>query len=261
MSEPLNQKPIVTVTPSGAVVFWLSFFAVPIGVFTYSGPVLVLGVIGMIFLALSRWLAFRQMKGLRLLRRLPKRGFPGETFEMETVLENRRGFLASREIQMDDRLAGHGGTGIRFPSVEPGGSVSTSDPAKVFQRGRLRVSQFHLNSCWPFGFFKASLKGRFEPMPGENDSMLVAPKPVMPRFVNQMLQKIEQEAVLYSELTPDDLTEFRSLREFRSGDSLQSIHWPATSRSSSIIVREFDPPLPRPCLLYTSDAADEGVEV
>jgi len=76
--------------------------------------------------------------------------------------------------------------------------------------------------------------------------MLIAPKPVLPSFVDGILQQIEQESALFSELVPDEPGEFRSLREFRSGDSLKSIHWPATSRAKSIIVREFDPPRPRP---------------
>jgi uncharacterized protein (DUF58 family) len=246
MSEPVDQKLFAVMTPPGAVVFWLSLVAIPLGIFTYSGPVLFLGAIGLVLLPASRWLAIRQMKKLRLTRRLPKRGFPGETFEVETELRNERTFLTSKELFLDDQLAGHGGSGIRFRAVAPDSCAAASYPAKVFQRGRLRISRYTLTSSWPFGFFRTTRHGRFEAMSGANDSILVAPKPVIPPFVDRILQQIEQEAALFSELSPDDITEFRSLREFRSGDSLQAIHWPASSRSDSIIVREFDPPLPKP---------------
>ncbi|MDF1816193.1 MAG: DUF58 domain-containing protein [Verrucomicrobiales bacterium] len=242
----MKERPKVVVSPSGATLFWLSVLAIPAGVFTYSGPAVILGLMGLVLIGIARFLAVRQLTDLRLSRRLPKRGFPGETFEIETRFENRRTYPASREIELIDTLAGHGGKGIHIAETGPGHSTRLSYPGKVFRRGRLRVPGYTLTSRWPFGFFEASLGGTFEPAAPGDESILIAPNPLLPPFVDRILLQFEQEAALFSELHPDDLTEFRALREFRSGDSLQSIHWPASSRSDAIIVREFDPPRPKP---------------
>lgn len=246
MEEPKPRKPNLSLTPSGAVTFWLSLFAIPSGAFLYSGPMVILGLLGLISLLITKHLAAQQLTQLHLQRRLPRRGFPGETFEVETNIGNARKSLISREIDLNDKLAGHGGSAIKFASVAPGQTLTRNYPAKVFQRGRLQIPHYTLSSRWPFGFFEATLSGHFESRKAGDDTMLVAPKPTIPSFVDQILQQIEQEAALFSELNPDDPTEFRSLRKFRSGDSVKSIHWPASSRSDSIIVREFDPPRPKP---------------
>ena len=88
-------------------------------------------------------------------------------------------------------------------------------------------------SDWPFGFFRTTLEGQFRPIRPGDDLLLVAPKPVIPRYLETILQRLERESALFSDLLPEDPTEFRALREYRSGDSLKAIHWPATSRASS----------------------------
>ena len=141
MSESADQNPTVSVTASGVTVFWLSLFAIQIGIYIYSGPILVLGMMGLLLIQIAKFLAGRQLKKLRLSRRLPKRGFPGETFEVETRFANQRNRLNSREIVLEDKLAGHGGRGINFTEVAARSFQTSSYPAKVFQRGRLRIPE------------------------------------------------------------------------------------------------------------------------
>ena len=247
MKKSDSTCPAVSWLPSGVVVFWVSLFAITVGTFTYSGVAVILGILGLLILWLARWLAGRQVCQLELERLLPKRVFPGESFEIETRLLNRRSLIASRDLQLTDKLAGLGGRRINVSHVPPKRSVLMTYPAKVFQRGRIRSSQFELYSRWPFGFFQSRSSGRFVATRGGDDVILVAPKPLVPGYLDRIMQRIEQEAVLFSDLIPDSPTEFRALREFRPGDPVKSIHWPASSRSGSVIVRENDPPSPKPC--------------
>jgi len=130
MNTPEKNRALVRVTPSGMLLFWISLFAIPAGIFLYSGPAVMLGAMGVLFLAITRWLAARQLDGLRLHRRIPKRGFPGEMFEIETHLSNEHRHLTSRELTLEDKLAGsakHRFTNLPGPGfsagANPGGSL------------------------------------------------------------------------------------------------------------------------------------------
>ena len=254
------RKPSVAWQSLGVGVFWISLCAAALGVAFFSGIALLLGLFGLVLLAVARRLAAHQLRGLELKRALPGRTFVGESFEIEAQLCNRRRFILSRNLELTDPFKAIRRRKVAIPPAAPGYCSRVRYTGKILKRGKVEGEEFRLTSRWPFGFFETEIRGNFRPAQGKEDAVLVAPNPVIPPFLQQILRQLEEEAVLYSERPPDSPTEFRSLRKFRPGDPVTSIHWPASSRSDSIVVRENDPPTPRPmrCGLLLHQFAPPG---
>jgi len=73
----------------------------------------------------------------------------------------------------------------------------------------------------------------------------VLPAPSLPEAFSRELQA-RLAAREFGIRPGHDLTaEFRLLRDFRSGDSVRAVHWPASLRNGGLLVRESDPPPPR----------------
>jgi len=97
-------------------------------------------------------------------------------------------------------------------------------------------------STWPLGLFLTKQSGAFR----DSDTLLLQPKPFLPQRLRSHLQRLALEAIENSSEPPDPVADFRLLREFRPGDSVKRIHWPASLRSGQLQVAELEPPRPKP---------------
>ena len=75
---------------------------------------------------------------------------------------------------------------------------------------------------------------------------MVFPQPWLPAGLRRDLEsfRFESSLPIGSELDPG--LEFRGIRPYRSGDPVKAVHWPATARARVMMVREWDPPVPKP---------------
>lgn len=236
----------VHMTFGGMAALVASNFSLPLALYLRSGPLLVLGVLGLLMTGGARYLAQRQLRGIVIRRKLPKRVFPGEWFDIE--IEVISGSSVPRDAELIDRLAGRSGGALLLEMADASGLASFRYRGKVNRRGRIRHDHYELVSSWPFGFFCATQPGRFQPARPGDDCLLAVPKPVIPPCLDRILDEIERESALFSAQIPEDLSDFRSLREYRSGDAVHAIQWAASTRAGRLMVRESDPPLPRPSL-------------
>ena len=77
-------------------------------------------------------------------------------------------------------------------------------------------------------------------------SFLVLPRPAVPPALREVLESARWEEKCGSSRSLSGTDEFRGIRDYRSGDAVRSIHWPATARLERLVVKEWDPPAPRP---------------
>ncbi len=117
---------------------------------------------------------------------------------------------------------------------------------RLFRRGWNRGNQVVITSRWPLGIFEARLETQFQSSGKGEEGVLVVPRPLTPAFLTKMQGQLERESTRLSATPPDTPSEFRHLREFQAGDAIKSIHWPSSTRSGQLFIKENDPPTPAP---------------
>jgi uncharacterized protein (DUF58 family) len=182
------------------------------------------------------WLAaHRGLSGLEVHRRLPPSAFEGDLLTVDVVLENHAG-KAARFVLAEDQFGA--GLADRQSVLEPG-------PLPPLHRRILSYRAFVARQWGLYTVGPLSI-GRFDPLGLFFASRRVeqlAPFEVYPRAAN-----MEAVALLggRSTLAARHLTAaaagqsliFRGVREFAAGDDVRRIHWPATARRGSPMVRE-----------------------
>ncbi len=236
----------IAITPLGTLWFYVALAGFPVGLYLRSGPLLLLAVLGMGALWVARCLARRQLRKIEGRRALPKRLFLGEAFAIGVEASHGRRGGVARDMRLRDHLAGSGGSEVFIDEIGAGSASTLEYQGRLFQRGRVAVPGFTLTSRWPFGWFECRLESEFIALRPGDESILVAPKPLIPRHIDRVLHQIEQQAAMHSAQLADELAEFRAIRPMRPGDAVRDIHWPTSSRSDQLMVRETDPPQPRP---------------
>ncbi len=242
----MTEKITTTIEPVGIVVMWVSIAIFVFGCFFFSGPALLLGLIGFSLLLIARFVSRAQLRDLTLERHLPRRAFLGEPFIIQTRIQNLKSTRSVGALEIQDGLINRNKNAVFVPLIQRLSSTQIEYHCRLFRRGWNAGNRYQLSSFWPLGLFASQTSGIFKSADPKNDGVLILPRPLVPGFLGQILDRIESEAAQFSANQPDQLSEFRSLREFRSGDAVKTIHWPTSSRAGKIIVRETDPPKPRP---------------
>ena len=114
-------------------------------------------------------------------------------------------------------------------------------PTPHLQRGVYKFFGIELSTCFPLGIVwwsrKINIKGK--------DSVLITVYPrhygISGNFLSH-LKGVSSTMGMASALSAvtHQSTSFRSVREFRTGDSLKHIHWALTAKAQEILVKEFD---------------------
>jgi uncharacterized protein (DUF58 family) len=239
--SPASPAPVVSLTPVGTIALVTALVPTVVGMILLSGPVFAIGVVALAFHGMARLAARRHLAGMVVHRELPSRGRTGESFTVETRLVPGPAFPVGTTVRFRDPLASTSGE----KRIAPGQSDSSPTlryTGKSSRRGIHRPRPWAMQSTWPLGLFTTEKSGPFR----DSDTLLLHPKPFLPQRLRSHLERLALESVENSPEPPDPVADFRLLREFRPGDSVKRIQWPASLRTGHLQVAELEPPRPKP---------------
>lgn len=117
-------------------------------------------------------------------------------------------------------------------------------PTPSLKRGIYFLNSIELSTCFPFGITWWSRAINIKKNKNDADATITVYPNVLPisgNFLSRLTGIISPmgQASSSSVITHQS-SSFRSVREFKSGDSLRHIHWASTARLGKMLVREFD---------------------
>lgn len=188
----------------------------------------------LLFVAVAMWVQARlTLDGLSITRTLSQ-GYAhlGDTFELVYDLRNDSSFgklwlEISEESNWPEPLPG------RVLAIGGGKTRRWKVLAKAIRRGRYKVGPIVLRSGDPFGLFPREAR-----MPSEA-LLLVYPR-VVPLPHWQLPGSVLEGGVLTGQRSLQSTSMVMGIREYRSGDAMNRIHWPSSMRHRSLHVKEFE---------------------
>lgn len=207
-----------------------------------SGINLLVLLFGMLLgvLVVSMLLVRPALRGAVARRRLPSGVFAGQPFAVEVELKNKSRYLSAWSISVRDGFRTDGQQhwpAVWFPRVAGGRSRNGVYRAVLPRRGRYQLGPLRLTTSFPVGLAQAT-----RTLPAE-ESLIVYPRPgkLTARWTqgwDDLDVSRSRDALRRTSVEE----EFRSLREFRAGDSTRLIHWRTSARKGELMVREFEYP-------------------
>jgi len=173
--------------------------------------------------------------GVELRLQLPEHIFAGQPVRGMVELKNEKQTLPSFSLRVEGtKKKGETAvlleTPVYFPYVPRNESVKQSVPLKFARRGLYRQEAFKIVTRFPFGFL---LKARRMDLASE---ALVYPSvEVTPEFLD-VLPGIQGAIESLAKGRGQDLY---ALRDYLPTDSARHVHWKASARLGSLMVREF----------------------
>lgn len=128
-------------------------------------------------------------------------------------------------------------TGVDLPGIvttlNPKGSFSHSDDYVLKRRGYYEFGKIEVIIRDVFGFYS------FKKTIASEAFLLVYPEPI--DITSFRITNIEQLGeILVEDQAFQDKSRMSSIRDFREGDSVKSIHWKVSAKVDELIVKEFD---------------------
>jgi uncharacterized protein (DUF58 family) len=237
----MNANPVTrpSLTTLGRVAAGTGLLLLFLGLLSGWPALLFAGMCALFFPLAALPLCAANLRGLDVSRHTPEFVFRGRGFSVRYELSNRKRWLCSFAVTLDDGLLDSDDIDAStVGAVLPGRRVEFWRHAKVTTRGALADAPLRVHSCFPLGL--ASVEVRV----GPRDRLHVCPAP----FVPARLRELEQSGSGYGGVRAaraESIGEFRSLREFVPGDSPRLVSWPVSSRTGTLIVREAERPAPR----------------
>lgn len=199
-------------------------------------------------------------KGLRVDYRL-KGSYNGENQASLQINTNYNGLLPVKlylRMQTENQLTGEKQT-MQTDGILPGrGAKQNSLLVRMedAHAGKLQLQIETIAVADLFGLFRFRPRGREEQIKAvQKLSCLMLPQAVMPPQLPDIVWKYDQNSDIYAEDRSGlDQSQTYELRDYRSGDSLRSIHWKRSSRSNSWIVREGSWPVGQSLLLLLENS-------
>lgn len=210
------------------------------GVLRVDGVLLALAGVALGLLVLAWALGRANLVGLEVEFDGPKLAVAGERVRLRVRVRNRRRLLDACGL----RVVVEGPGGLRYESgmgwVPAGGWAEEDGAVVIPARGKGGEMRYQVVADFPWGWVRTVTEGRIE------WPLTVLPRVRVPRersaggvghAVEAGQALVEVEAGL----------EWRGLRDFRSGDRMRSVFWPASARAvargGGLLVREVDPPV------------------
>lgn len=177
--------------------------------------------------------------------------FTGETIEINYHIQNQSIFsIPYLEIKSNiyKTLTGEYSDEISF-SLEKNKSISHKEDVVLKRRGYYDLGDVVITIGDVFGFY--SLRKTLS----SNISLLVYPEPIiLSTFQVAASQKPGQFSVQNSVFK--DKNRVTSLREYRDGDSIRSIHWKLSAKRDSLIIKEYDNPGDNNVIIFIDNHMD-----
>lgn len=186
------------------------------------------------------FLAALNFAGLRYERDLPDVVYRNEIFPVQMRLKNGKPFPHAFDVEIRDAvISRREREPVLFPVIAPGNTECRYMTARIAQRGLYHDFGVALSSSFPLGLASCS---RTEP---SQDTLIVYPRPRLPADIRDMLDAGVGSGGLRHTFSQDFLGEFKSMREYRTGDRPKRISWPFSTRFQRLIVKEIEQPRPK----------------
>lgn len=183
-------------------------------------------------MAVSGWASEQALRNLRVVRSVPS-GVPVERdFRLRYQVANDKRRFPSFAVEFREP----GLPGAAFLSHVPAGEARGTHATQRFvRRGVYPLEVLTLATEFPFGLFR---KERDVPLPGE---LVVWPRTDRPVPEGALGAGRDPSFHAVSPMAAaGPRGEFRSLREYRSGDDARDIHWRTSARLREPVVREYE---------------------
>jgi hypothetical protein len=166
-------------------------------------------------LCISFYLSFKQLHAITLDVVVDEVGKVNEAFKVRVNLQQDRATPKFLNFKIDEQLQS-------FLFEEKQQSFELNFIPQ--QRGEFSVPPIQIYSTYPLGLVRAWTYIYL------TESYWIAPE----------AKSLEHQSQNYSNTGEPDLDEFKELRTFKSGDSLQSISWKQAARGQGLFVKQFD---------------------
>ncbi|HVW01434.1 MAG TPA: DUF58 domain-containing protein [Planctomycetaceae bacterium] len=186
---------------------------------------------------INGYVTFTMLRNNAVSRNCLARVIAGESLWVELTLGNRRHWLSSWMLILEDRLSNgveELSPRVLFSRVPPRSERIATYRARLVHRGQYTLGPLQLSSRFPLGLVERTL---LIESPGEiiEHPRLGQLTPLWRREQSnafELFQQIRSNAGAF-----DD--EFHRIREYRAGDNPKAIHWRTSARRNELMVREF----------------------
>ena len=176
------------------------------------------------------------LSGVEMRLELPEHIFAGQLVRAFVELENEKLTLPSFSLRVegattkDSPVAALLETPVYFPYVAKHDRAQQSVPMIFPRRGTFRQEAFRIATRFPFGFLKKSRRVDLK------TEALVYPSVEPTQEFLEILPGLEGALESLAKGRGQDLY---ALRDYVATDSARHVHWKASARSGSLMVREF----------------------
>ena len=184
---------------------------------------------------MSGILSSTTLAGVEMSLQLPEHIFAGQTVRGTVELKNEKQTLPSFSLRVEgtkqkDSTAVLLSTPVYFPYVPRRESVKQSVPLQFAQRGLYKQEAFRIVTRFPFGFLQKARR-----LDLSTEAVVYPSVEATPEFL-EVLPGIQGAIESLSKGRGQDLY---ALRDYMPTDSARHVHWKASARSGSLMVREF----------------------
>jgi uncharacterized protein (DUF58 family) len=180
-------------------------------------------------------ISFISLKDLKVMRFAPTHAVRDEDFKVRIRLENRG--CAKYLIKLTDSSFTENIPGVELPvvpSLERGEVVELDYIMRIKARGVYNLRHVKAQSGFPLGIWKRIIKF------GSWSKITMYPEFYeVPQFAVSYMG-MRSEFANTSSSRPGMGGNFLQIREYQYGDSLKNIHWRATARTGSLMVKELE---------------------
>lgn len=175
---------------------------------------------------------------LRTKRLLPKSVYAGEPFLLELSLFNKKSWIASHSIEIEDVVfESPAEQRCFYLKVAPGSTQQARYRRTFLRRGRVTCAGFRVKTRFPFGLIERGYWIAAE------DELLVYPKRIAGVTLAEQM-KSQDEALRQARTFASAMSgEVTGLRPFLQGDETRRVHWRKSAARGSLVSKEFADPL------------------
>jgi uncharacterized protein (DUF58 family) len=175
------------------------------------------------------------LAGVELSLRLPEHIFAGQPVRGAVELKNEKETLPSFSLRVEAAspkgvTAAVLATPVYFPYLPRRESVNQSVPLRFPRRGLYRQEAFRIVTRFPFGFLEKARR-----LDLSSEALVYPSVEVTPEFL-EVLPGIQGAIESLVKGRGQDLY---ALRDYMPTDSARHVHWKASARLGSLMVREF----------------------
>jgi uncharacterized protein (DUF58 family) len=189
------------------------------------------------FLLLSGVLSESSLRGIRVRRRLPRELYAGTENKIVLEISNHQRRVTAFAVVVEDRRATAETDVAKWPRafalrVGAGETLRRTYGFQPARRGRVEFKEFQIFTRFPFGLFSKSLT-----LPASQSALVFPALEPIRSLRNFGSPRDAGERVPAPSGSGADAI---GLRAYVPGDSLRRIHWRASMRRRSLLVREVE---------------------